>query len=574
MSSGKAKRQAKKEAKSTSNLADEMSKLNISPRTVTGVLATQDVARDVKIESFSLSFHGKELITPTTLSLNYGRRYGLIGANGSGKSTFLKALAAREAPIPAHMDIYHLDGEAEPTDQTALEAVVALGKEKAEALEAEAERLLEEGAATELVDEIYMRLDELDPSKFEARAGELLHHLGFSTAMMAKATKDMSGGWRMRVALARALFVRPTILLLDEPTNHLDLEACVWLEEHLSHYERILVLISHSQDFLDGVCTNIMHLHRTKLVYYTGNYSTYVKTRAEKEANQMKEFEKQQHEISHLNKFISSCGTYANLVRQAKSKQKILDKMEAAGLVEKVEADPVFTFRFAECEQLPPPVLGFTDVAFAYSGEMKDALYSGLDLAICSDSRVALVGPNGAGKSTLLKIMLGVLQPTRGTVTRHPHLRMGRYHQHSTDQLDMNACAVDYLKSTFGGEIAHWRSKLGQFGITGHDQMVPIRNLSDGQRSRIVFCELAVRSPNVLLLDEPTNNLDIECIDSLAEAINAYEGGVILVSHDFRLINQVAKEIWLCDQKKVSIWQGGILEYKKHLQKLVLGNTK
>jgi ATP-binding cassette subfamily F protein 2 len=574
VSASKAKRLAKKAAKGASaadEIASSLEKLNISPRTVTGVLATQALSLDIKVESFGLSFHGRELVSPTTLSLNYGRRYGLIGANGSGKSTLLRALAAREAPIPEHMDIYHLDGEADPTDLSALEAVVELGKVKAEALEAEVDKLLEEGAPSNIIDDIYARLDELDPSTFEAKAGELLHNLGFTKEMMNKATKDMSGGWRMRVALARALFVRPSILLLDEPTNHLDLEACVWLEEYLQKYDRILILISHSQDFLDGVCTNIMHLHKTKLVYYTGNYSTYVKTRAEKEANQMKEYEKQQFEIAHLNKFISSCGTYANLVKQAKSKQKILDKMEAAGLVEKVEPDAVFTFRFSDCEKLPPPVLGFTDVSFAYSGRMEEALYRDLDLAICSDSRIALVGPNGAGKSTLLKLMCGVLQATKGTITRHPHLRLGRYHQHSTDQLDLDSCAIDYLKSTFGGEVKEWRSKLGQFGITGNDQTVPIRNLSDGQRSRIVFCELAARSPNILLLDEPTNNLDIECIDSLAHAINAYQGGVVLVSHDFRLISQVANEIWLCDKKKVSIWDGDIRDYKKHLQDSVVG---
>jgi ATP-binding cassette subfamily F protein 2 len=374
----------------------------------------------------------------------------------------------------------------------------------------------------------------------------------------------------MRVALAKALFIRPMILLLDEPTNHLDLEACVWLEDYLQRYNHILLLISHSQDFLDGVCTNIMHLGKGKLTYYAGNYSTYVKTRKEKEINQMKEYEKQQGEIEHLKKFISSCGTYANLVKQAKSKQKIIDKMEAAGLVEKVVSDLVFSFRFKECGKLPPPVLGFDEVGFAYSGLEKDLLYTGLNLSVDSDSRISLVGPNGAGKSTLLKLMLGQLQPTLGAISRHRHLKLGLYHQHSTDNLDLEKTPVEYMRGIFGGEIQEWRAKLGSFGISGSDQMVPIGNLSDGLRSRIVFCEIAANGPNILLLDEPTNNLDIECIDSLADAIKAFDGGVVLVSHDFRLISQVTNEIWLCDKKKITPWKGDIKTYKTYLKKSVL----
>jgi ATP-binding cassette subfamily F protein 2 len=421
---------------------------------------------------------------------------------------------------------------------------------------------------------IYARIDELDPASFESKAGELLHGLGFSQQMMSKKTRDLSGGWRMRVALAKALFIRPMILLLDEPTNHLDLDACVWLEDYLKKYDHILLLISHSQDFLDGVCTNIMHLRQAKLTYYTGNYSTYVKTRKEKEVNQMKEYEKQQGEIEHLKKFISSCGTYANLVKQAKSKQKIIDKMEAAGLVERVVPDLVFSFRFKDSGKLPPPVLGFDDVGFAYSGLEKDLLYTGLNLSVDSDSRVSLVGPNGAGKSTLLKLMLGELQVTQGAISRHRHLKLGLYHQHSTDNLDLEKTPVEYMRAKFAGEIQEWRAKLGQFGISGNDQMVPIGHLSDGQRSRIVFCEIAMNNPNILLLDEPTNNLDIECIDSLAEAINAFDGGVVLVSHDFRLISQVTNQIWLCDKKQVKPWKGDINSYKEYLKKSVLAKKK
>jgi len=519
-----------------------------------------------------MSMAGRELITNTTLSLNVGRRYGLIGANGCGKSTLLKAIAAGELPIPKHLDIYRLDGEVDPTDKTALEVVYEQGKAEQERLEKEAEELEEneEDGASELLERIYARLDDLDPSSFEGKAGELLHGLGFSHQMMSKATKDLSGGWRMRVALAKALFIRPMILLLDEPTNHLDLEACVWLEDYLQKYDHILLLISHSQDFLDGVCTNIMQLRQGKLTYFTGNYSTYVKTRKEKETNQMKEYEKQQGEIEHLKKFISSCGTYANLVKQAKSKQKIIDKMEAAGLIEKVIPDVVFTFRFKATGKLPPPVLGFDEVAFSYSGLEKDFLYSGLNLSVDSDSRVSLVGPNGAGKSTLLKLMIGQLQASKGTINRHRHLKLGLYHQHSTDLLDKDKTPVEYMRKVFGGEIQEWRQKLGMFRISGNDQTTPIAHLSDGQRACIVFCEIAESNPNILLLDEPTNNLDIQCIDSLAEAINAFDGGVVLVSHDFRLISQVTKEIWLCDNKQVKTWQGGITSYKEHLKKVVL----
>jgi len=313
-----------------------------------------------------------------------------------------------------------------------------------------------------------------------------------------------------------------------------------------------------------------MHLGKGKLTYYAGNYSTYVKTRAEKEVNQMKEYEKQQGEIEHLKKFISSCGTYANLVKQAKSKQKIIDKMEAAGLVEKVVPEPVFTFRFKDSGKLPPPVLGFDEVGFAYSGQIKDLLYNHLNLSVDSDSRVSLVGPNGAGKSTLLKLMIGQLVPTVGTINRHRHLKLGLYHQHSTDLLDLEKSPVEYMRGVFGGEIQEWRAKLGQFGISGNDQTVPIGHLSDGQRSRIVFCEIASNNPNILLLDEPTNNLDIECIDSLAEAINAFDGGVVLVSHDFRLISQVTEQIWLCDHKQVKPFEGDIKAYKAHLRDAIL----
>jgi ATP-binding cassette subfamily F protein 2 len=545
-------------------------KVEISPRNATGVLTSRDDSRDIKIESFSLSYYGKELISDTTIELNHGRRYGLLGFNGSGKSTFLQTLAAREVPIPDRIDIYMLNEEAHPSERTALQAVIDEAEKEIKRLEKlEEEVFAEEGAESPYLAEIYERMENLDASTFEKRAGELLYGLGFSQDYVHKKTKDLSGGWRMRVALAKALFVKPALLLLDEPTNHLDLEACVWLENYLAAYPNCLVIISHSQDFLNGVCTNIIHLHRTKLKYYGGNYDTYVKTRAELEQNQMKHYDKQQDDIAHIKSFIASCGTYSNLVKQAKSKQKIIDKMEAAGLVEKVVKDHVLSFYFPSCGKLSPPVLQFCNVGFAYSGKEQDLLYKGLEFGVDLDSRVALVGPNGAGKSTLLKLMVGELVPTQGEVKRHNQLQIARYYQHSTDQLPNDLSPLDFLKKEYAHknlEEEQWRSVLGRYGLTGSTQTNPIGHLSGGQKSRIVFCILAIQQPHMLLLDEPTNHLDMECIDSLANAINNFEGGLVLVSHDFRLINQVAQSIWVCDKKKVVPWKGDIISYKKSLQ--------
>jgi len=326
-------------------------------RSATGILLSEQRARDIKMSSFSLALHGFPLIEDTMLELNMGARYGLIGRNGCGKSTFLKCLAAREVPIPSHFDIYLLAHEAPPGEDSALDYVINSARDEVARIDAEIERILvEEGPESELLFDLYDKQDDLDPATFETRASTILVGLGFTAtsadcdggAHIHKKTKDMSGGWRMRVALARALFICPSILLLDQPTNHLDLEACVWLEDYLSGYKKILIVISHSQDFLNGVCTDMMVMQQEKLRYWSGNYDAYMKTRTEQDTNTIKSYKKQQEEIADIKQFISSCGTYANLVRQAKSRQKILDKMEEAGLIEMPYEEPIFRFKFPD----------------------------------------------------------------------------------------------------------------------------------------------------------------------------------------------------------------------------------
>jgi len=466
-----------------------------------------------------------------------------------------------------------------PSDKTALQCVIEVDEERAR-LEAEAE-LLSHQASQDAADEgdlhnrlmdVYERLEAIDSDQAPVRASQLLSGLGFTHEMQAKAVKHFSGGWRMRIALARALFVRPSMLLLDEPTNHLDLNACVWLEEELAKYPRILVIISHSQDFLNGVCTNIIHWQEKSLKYYGGNYDQFMKTRCELEEHQMKQHKWEQDQISHMKDYIARFGHGSRkLARQAQSKEKTLQKMVDGGLTQAVKREKTLTFYFPSCGTIPPPVLQIQHVFFRYS-EDKPYIYKDLDFGVDLDTRVALVGPNGAGKSTLLKLIADELQPTDGVIRRHSHLRIGRYHQHLTETLDLEATPIEWMMGQFKAikERDEMRKILGRYGLTGGQQVCKIGALSDGQRCRVIFAWLAQKAPHMLLLDEPTNHLDIETIDSLAEALNYFEGGILLVSHDFRLIQQVADEIWVCDHQKITKWdQGDIFSYKEHLAKQV-----
>jgi len=552
---------------------EEESRMATEARACTGVLGIHPLARDIKIDNFSVTFYGAELLQDTKLELSCGNRYGLMGVNGCGKSTLLACLGNREVPIQEHIDIYYLAREIPASEKTALEAVMEADEERVK-LEALAEMLALEtdDASQEYLMQVYERLDDLGADTAESRAAHLLMGLQFTPAMQNKKCKDFSGGWRMRVALARALFLKPHLLLLDEPTNHLDLEACVWLEEELKTYPTILLIVSHSQDFLNGVCTSIMHMDLRKLKIYGGNYDQFMKTRGEQVEAQMKQYNWEQEQIAHMKEYIARFGHgSAKLARQAQSKEKTLAKMVADGLTQKVVADRSVSFCFYDCGKIPPPVIMVQNVSFRYNDETP-WIYKNLEFGMDLDTRLALVGPNGAGKSTLIKLIYGTEVPTEGMVRRHNHLKLGLYHQHLHELLEMDLSPLDYMLKKFPEfkERDEMRKVIGRYGITGKAQTAPIKQLSDGQKCRVVFAWLSWQMPHMLLLDEPTNHLDMETIDALADAIKGYEGGVILVSHDFRLIDQVAKDIWICENQKVTKWDGDILAYKNHLKAKVM----
>jgi len=518
-------------------------------------------SRDVKIESITLSYKGKPLLVDTDLVLNHGRKYGLIGPNGSGKSTLLKHISMRHLPIPDHINILHVEQEVEGIDETALEAVVRADQER-ESLLAEEKLLIvksqentDEGLeAGDRLLEVYDRLTQIGSRTAESRAAAILAGLQFSQEMQKKKTKEFSGGWRMRISLARALFIQPTLLLLDEPTNHLDLDASIWLETYLKKYKKTLLLVSHDREFLTSVVTDIIDLREQKLDYYKGNYEAFERLRAERKAAREKAEKLKKKALERAQR------------EQTAGARDTIKEIEKNGKVKKhVEKDYNVHFIFRDPPKLKIPVLQVKNTSFAYPG--KDEIFKNLELNLDCDSKIAIVGPNGAGKTTLVNMILGELEPTSGEIYRNPHLKIAKFSQHFVDQLTMTDTPVEYIAKKFVElKPQEVMNKLGMFGLGGttHDQRISL--LSGGQKSRVCLCELSLTTPHILFLDEPTNHLDIQSVDALAEALLKWKGGVIFITHDQRLVSRVGKELWICKgDTQVIRYEGEFEDYKQEI---------
>ncbi|XP_061097924.1 ATP-binding cassette sub-family F member 3-like [Conger conger] len=524
---------------------------------------------DVRIENFDVSFGERSLLQAAELTLTSGRRYGLIGRNGLGKTTLLKMLASRSLHVPAHISILHVEQEVEGDDTHALQSVLESDTVR-EGLLAEERRLnaciaagTADGMESVRLSEIYAKLEEIEADKAPARASVILAGLGFSPRMQQQTTKEFSGGWRMRLALARALFARPDLLLLDEPTNMLDVRAILWLENYLQTWQSTILVVSHDRNFLNAVVTDIVHLHSQRLESYRGNYENFVKTKEDRLKNQHREYEAQLQYREHIQVFIDRFRYNANRAAQVQSKLKLLEKLPE---LKPIEKESEVTLKLPDhFEKLSPPVLQLDEVEFYYSPDQP--IFNGLCLSGDLESRICIVGENGAGKTTLLKLLMGDLTPISGIRHAHRNLKIGYFSQHHVDQLDLNVCSVELLLNKFPGRPEEeYRHQLGRYGVTGELATRPVASLSGGQKSRVAFAQMTMPCPNFYVLDEPTNHLDMETIEALAKALNGFKGGVVLVSHDERMIRLVCRELWVCETGKVRRVEGGFDEYRDVLE--------
>jgi len=577
----KAEEQLKKKQlrKDKEGVKPQANKYGSREATASQVLSKKDVraeatgnnnTRDIHLENFDISYGEKVLIKGADVTLIYGRRYGFVGRNGLGKTTVLKMISERQLVIPSHISILHVEQEVVGDDTLAIQSVLESDTRREGLLQEEIDltALVDSGNAeaedSTRLSEVFRELEAIDSAKAPARAAVILAGLGFSAEGQRSATKTFSGGWRMRIALARALFSKPDLLLLDEPTNMLDMQAIIWLERYLQTWASTILTVSHDRNFLDQVPTDMLHIHSQRIDTYRGNYTEYYHTMTEKLKAQQKEYDSQKEYKAHVQEFIDKFRFNAKRAPMVQSRIKMLAKLP---VLEPVVQEAEVTLKFPEVDKLSGTILMFSEVSYTYPNTTR-TIFSNVDLAATMESRICIVGENGAGKSTLLKIVMDFFSPTGGIRSSHRNLKFGYFTQHFVDQLDMSICPVEVMQKEFPGKkTEEYRRMLGQFGVTGDMALQQIESLSGGQKSRVAFAVLCGHQPNFLVLDEPTNHLDIETIEALGHGLIKYKGGVILVSHDERLLSMVCQELWVCSKGKVFSIDGGLSEYRKLVEK-------
>lgn len=522
----------------------------------------------IQLRDITLRRGAEPLIEQSSLTVHAGSRIGLIGANGAGKSTLFALLRgeltvdAGEVALPSDWRVAHLAQEMPGLPIPAIEHVLDgdTSLRQAEAEVAAAERS-ENG---ERIGYAYANLEAAGGYDAQARASALMHGLGFAADVQARPVSAFSGGWRVRLNLARALMCPSDLLLLDEPTNHLDLEAVLWLEQWLKSYQGTLIMIAHDRDFLDAVVTGIVHLEHRKLTHYAGAYSAFERQRAERLAQQQALYERQQRETAHMEAFINRFRAKATKARAAQSRIKALERMEQ---VAPAHVDSPFSFAFPAPPKAGNPLLALDDVSL---GHEECAILTGIRQTLAPGDRVGLLGPNGAGKSTLLRGLAGTLEPLAGQIRRAAKLKVGYFAQHQLEQLDAQASPVLHLERLgHRAEPQQLRDFLGGFGFHGDQAVGPVADFSGGEKARLVLAMLVWQAPNLLLLDEPSNHLDLEMRHALNLALQGFDGAVVVVSHDRYLLETTVADYWLISDGRVERFNGDLAAYRRWLTRPV-----
>ncbi len=520
----------------------------------------------IDLNDITIRICGKTLLEHASAHIPDNKKVGLVGFNGCGKSTLFKAIQNEisledgQISYPTSSRLAFMAQEIADTSVGILPFILSKDTEREALLKA-----LETAPDIELP-AIYERLSAIKADSANARACQILKGLGFKDSDFYRTLSEFSGGWRMRVALAGTLFQPSDILLLDEPTNHLDLESSMWLLSFLQKYRGSLLLISHDRNFLNNLCNMIVHFECKKLNTYNGNYDTYLRTRAEQQNLQQKMLEKQENVRKHLQSFVDRFRYKATKAKQAQSRLKMLERLS----MQVVDYETAFThFSFPEPDELVSPIIKMENGSTGY--EQGKEILSKLNLQIDKDDRIALLGANGNGKSTLAKLLDGKLPLFTGEMTASKKLKIGYFAQHQTELLPFGQTPVMYIGSLIkGANETKIRTHLARFGLEGQKALTQIDKLSGGEKARLLFAGITCDRPNLLILDEPTNHLDIEARDGLVEALNAYAGAVILITHDMHLIETVADRLWLVANGTCKPFDEDIDAYKK----LVLSATK